>query len=911
MTENKMLIRGLPDIEAAERFLQQFTERHAKAAARLGQNDLLRLDVLTLASFSPLLASTMLQNPEYIVWLGRNRSSSILRSKEEMLESLARFSLTSSQIDTHIQLARFRRRELMRIFLQDIRGLATIAEITNEISNLADAILEHALRIARQELNNRYGFPLATDQKGRSKPVDFCIVSLGKLGSRELNYASDIDLLFIFSDEGTTAGGGSRSPVSNREYFAKLAEAVVELVGRQKGEGAAFRVDLRLRPHGRVGPLAMSLTEISRYYQEKAAMWERQVLIRCRTSAGDESLFKRFYSAVESSVFSPDEKIEEALENVRRSKQKIDSELIGRGGYDVKLGRGGIREIEFIAQALQLAHGGRDKWLRAPHTLISLRRLADRQLIAECDLTDLYEGYEFFRRVEHRLQMENGLQTHTVPDDPGRRQVLARRMGFTSVKDFNSALKRHADRVSDIFSRVFGPKAASGKAPANHPSDKRPPPRTLYEEHPKKRGATADQSTGSRVANKSFARVREVSWRAAEMAAADPELAKTISAAPIGDYHLFLLNAVRSADDFGQRLAALRQRWSQAILKIIAADVNHELALAEVKNRQTQLSEASIAAALFIAVKELERKFGIEIDELPIAILGLGKLGGGAMDYDSDLDIVIAYDDVDEPPFRNSALHKWGSVTSGEFYARAVEIFVNTLSALTRYGSLYRVDLRLRPFGKDGAMAIERQAFIEYMKNRAAIWELMAYVKLRGVGGKFAFAREVEYEIRGIVHDRARKVTPDLLSSETLAVRNRLERQMAPKSGHGEIDIKFGVGGMLDVYFATRFLQLRDDVRDDEIDRTTAHTLSQLRDRGSLLKPQYDVFLDAYRFLSRLDHVLRLTVGRRARIRPSDNVTTEKLAEFLGFDSAQTFLDALETHRTDIRRVFNAIVGSK
>ena len=156
-------------------------------------------------------------------------------------------------------LARFRRRELLRIYLQDIRGLNTIAEITEEISNLADAIFEYALRIARQALDNRYGSPQEIDEKGRSANAGFCIVALGKLGSKELNYSSDIDLLFLYSADGKTSGKGSRGKVSNREYFVKLSEYIVRLVGAQTGEGAAYRVDLRLRPHGRVGALAISL----------------------------------------------------------------------------------------------------------------------------------------------------------------------------------------------------------------------------------------------------------------------------------------------------------------------------------------------------------------------------------------------------------------------------------------------------------------------------------------------------------------------------------------------------------------------------------------------------------------------------------------------------------------------------
>ncbi|HLM01061.1 MAG TPA: hypothetical protein VK400_08380, partial [Pyrinomonadaceae bacterium] len=258
----EIFLKDLPDAESAERFFRQFSEQKPAEANKLLKNKGLLSDVLTLVAFSPLLATTILQNPQYISWLARRRSEAKNRDKEELLESLARFSLTNSQLEPAVLLARFRRRELMRIYLRDIRRLGTIAEITEEISHLADAILEHALGLARQEMNNRYGIPLETDEKGKARAARFSIVALGKLGSNELNYSSDIDLLFLYSSEGATSGRGSRGAVTNREYFVKLSEFIVKLVGGlSAGEGAAYRVDLRLRPHGRVGALAISVRD--------------------------------------------------------------------------------------------------------------------------------------------------------------------------------------------------------------------------------------------------------------------------------------------------------------------------------------------------------------------------------------------------------------------------------------------------------------------------------------------------------------------------------------------------------------------------------------------------------------------------------------------------------------------------
>ena len=391
------LIKDLPDPEAASQFVDRLKDAHAADHRKLLKNEALLSDILTLVAYSPLLATTLLQKPEYFWWLNRRRKDKGVRGKEELLESLARFSLINSVLEQQIIFARFRRRELLRIYLADIRRQLTIAETTEELSNLADAILEYALRSARQELDNRYGAPQEADDRGRQTQARFCIVTLGKLGSRELNYSSDIDLLFLYSGEGETSGSGNRGKITNREYFVKLSELIAKLIGEQTGEGATYRVDLRLRPHGKVGPLSMSVKDTVRYYQTEAADWERQVLIRCRPGAGDAELFADFYSQVGPHVYAESQSVGSALRSVRRSKQKIDLEHINSKGFDVKLGKGGIREIEFIAQALQLAYGGRDRWLRAPHTLISLSRLADRGLLQDSELSDLHNAYDFLR----------------------------------------------------------------------------------------------------------------------------------------------------------------------------------------------------------------------------------------------------------------------------------------------------------------------------------------------------------------------------------------------------------------------------------------------------------------------------------------------------------------------------------
>ncbi|MBX3290490.1 MAG: hypothetical protein KF855_14335 [Acidobacteria bacterium] len=900
MTATETILRDLPDPEAAERFIGQLAEKHPAQARRLEKDRSLFSDVVTVASHSPLLASTLLQNPEYIPWLSRKRAETVVRNKEELLESLARYSLTNSQLEPGVLLSRFRRRELLRIYLRDIRRLGTIAEITEEISNLADAILEHALRLAAQELDNRYGQPMETDEKGRSKRAEACIVSLGKLGSRELNYASDIDLLFLYSAEGSTAETGQRGAITNREYFIKLAETVIKLIGQPSGEGAAYRVDMRLRPHGRVGPLAASVADTIRYYRTEAAAWERQVLIRSRSSAGSEHLFQQFFKEVEPSVFSTDISVGDALRGVSGSKQKIDIENITSKRLNVKLGIGGIREIEFIAQALQLAYGGKDRWLRSPHTLITLSRLGDRGHLIESELTELADAYAFLRQAEHILQMENGLQTHSVPNDPEKRELLARRMHLSGRDELEQALQTHTGNVNRIFRRVFDNAGESG----NEASDLSSP--SVYEDV---NAPSFDPESGvytSENNENNFAHLAQNFPRIAAMLAGNADIANGLSTDRPEfldtDYRQILNDAIADASDLRSELSALRRAGRRCLLEILVRDAEEKLTLRESKTRQTRLAEAAMEAAITISKRELDRRYGPVSETFDLAIMGLGKLGGGGVDYDSDLDLVIVYES-------RSSKQPDGAPQPAELAQRAVEIFVNALSAVTREGSLYRVDLRLRPHGKDGPLTVSHEAFADYMQNSSAIWELLAFVKLRSVGGNPELAKHVEKEIREIIHQKAAQIDAKELAAETRRIRMGLQEQRADIRRSRDIDIKYGAGGMLDIYFATRFLQLKANLPDSDNDRSTSASLKLLKDSGSLTDSQYETLAEGYDFLSALDHQQRLTVGRATRLPVANKQAMETISHRMGSTSVDEFLGTLAVLMTDIRAVFDEITG--
>src|SRR5215510_8969179 len=471
-------IDTLPDPAGARVFLSRLQAEDPTFLESVNSNPLLASRLLTLAGHSPFLAETLLRHPEHISWLKAESERGLdrLKSLEQLSEELARFLTRTIDADESTTLTRFKRRELLRIYLRDCLGIATLSEITEELSNLADVILSYALSQAHQQMVNRHGAPLTRDERGRIETAEFAIAALGKLGCRELNYASDIDLLFLFSGNGKTAGDGRRadSAISNKEFFTAVADRVVQLIGRSASEGAVYRIDLRLRPYGRDGEMVCEIERAIEYYTRLADNWERQALIRARASAGNGLVVSNFLNSVRDTIFSRDA-LPDTLEHVRRAKENIDRKEAGRRrGYNVKLGRGGIREIEFIAQALQLRHGGREPWVRSAQTLIVLARLAEKQYLTDNERATLSSAYNFLRVVEHRLQMEHGAQTHTLPTGAERLNFLARRCGYLagdSTKAFLAELEAHTAEVRAIYHRVFetggGARSSQGAAPVD------------------------------------------------------------------------------------------------------------------------------------------------------------------------------------------------------------------------------------------------------------------------------------------------------------------------------------------------------------------------------------------------------------------------------------------------------------
>jgi glutamate-ammonia-ligase adenylyltransferase len=366
--------------------------------------------------------------------------------------------------------------------------------------------------------------------------------------------------------------------------------------------------------------------------------------------------------------------------------------------------------------------------------------------------------------------------------------------------------------------------------------------------------------------------------------------------------HLGELSAgVAIQQDFRAELNALRRAWSCLLVEIGARDAAGELQLRELNRLLTDLAVVAIDVALEIAQRELARRYGDLAAAPRLAVLGLGRLGSRGMDYGSDLDLVIVYDSEAPAPV--------AGLTHDEACARLAELLVTTLSTITRERYLYRVDLRLRPDGQKGPLVSGSESFITYLKKRAGFWEWLAYVKLRAVAGNLGFGRSLESSARQSIHELAHDADHDQLRAETLRLRDRLEKEKTKP--RGSINIKHGSGGMLDVYFAVRYLQLRDDVPDDDGDRSTPATLRRLLEAGSLNETTFVALDEGYALLRAVDHQLRLMLGRSGQLPAPDHPAFRDIARRLGYDAAGDLVQELTMRMSGIRKAYESVIRSE
>ena len=397
----------------------------------------------TVCATSQFFSEILIQNPEYFEFFSdpslRRRAKTAAQHYRDLQNLMRTCTSYGMKIDT---LRRYKQREVLRIGVMDILGVLDLPEVAQAFSDFADACVQIAYEIAHEELSGRYGM--------NGTPA-FAAIGMGKLGGRELNYSSDIDLIFVHHDEVGVTG-----KLTGAQYAERLAQEIVNVLARNTERGFVFRVDLRLRPEGRYGPPSRSLSSYRNYYESWAETWERQALIKARFVAGDPRVGEAFVRMAEEYTYQsyvPAEWVEDIRHNKRRLEQK--AALADETHTNVKIGEGGIRDIEFAVQLLQLLVGGQHPSVRTGNTLEALQRLRREGFLTSEEAIILRESYCFLRTVEHRLQILYEQQTQRLPADPRQLELLARRMGFEKAEYFRETYDRVRAQVRDIFLRVF------------------------------------------------------------------------------------------------------------------------------------------------------------------------------------------------------------------------------------------------------------------------------------------------------------------------------------------------------------------------------------------------------------------------------------------------------------------------
>ena len=868
------------------------------------------------------LGETLIRNCDLLHIFLREKKLDLSFSREEFSEALARYRSRSFDRDASLQLAGFKRREYVRIMLRDVLQIAPLAETTAEISALSDVLLEDALREAESAMERKYGLPQHVDPEGRTVNTPFAVLSLGKLGGNELNYASDIDLLFLFGDgrEPSTAA------ISSREYFIRLAQAMTEILSRPTAEGAVFRIDLRLRPQGNEGELAVSLSHALRYYAVTAHDWERQALIKVRYSAGNERLAREFIHKIQPQIYREQVNFA-AVKTALMTREKIDRKrrrqvaTSGQQGIDVKLDRGGIRDIEFLVQCLQRVYGGAEPWLRSGGTLFSLHKLHDKRHISGHDFHELTSAYSFLRHLEHRLQLRRGQQVHRLPQSDDELQILQRSMdavvaGRLRIQDLKSAVTERMAAVAEIYQRIIyqqQTREALEPAPGEEFQLQGVPATVADQSHdvlldrlskdaPQLFHAVRNYSQGSperknvlRFLNSAFAsseryaavvRERDVivsslalfesSEYLTDILVRSPEevstLAEVASTASVrSGASLFNLSGEESfsgrdpvfayvADSnaaHSEKIAMLRKHFRHCMFASGARDITEQRAVYASLAETTAAAEDAISAALGIA-------------EAPpgLAILALGRLGSREFDLLSDADLLFVCD-----PSRDRVV-----------LTRAAEQVSQALSAYTQEGMVFPVDTRLRPRGGEGELVVTPDQLEEYFAGEAQAWEALMYTKLRFIAGDAALARRVESAVevlfRRFAHDPG-------FPQAVRQMRKRLEDASAP-----EKSIRTSPGALYDADFLSSFLLVSHELRPK---------LGTLRDRlwrcsaAGVLEKQDAATLDHAGELCRtVEHVLRMVIGRNTRWLPSAEHARHAAEKLTSQILRQDFPDGLE-----------------
>jgi glutamate-ammonia-ligase adenylyltransferase len=902
-------VQASPDPVTTSRYLGRLRDQQPEAFDRITSSDSALQLLITVFSHSHFLSEEIIQHPDWLEELAFSVELHRSLSTVEFCDKLEEFLGSDPQaMPSALQLAVFRRRELLRILLRDVLEYCTLSETTEELSNLADAILDVTYRRIRQDLVRRFGMPQCDGAE-----CGFSVIALGKLGGRELNYSSDIDLMFIYSGNGETAGS---QPITNKEFFKKVANQYTELLSTYTAEGMCYRVDLRLRPDGRLGEVCLSLDGAKAYYANRARDWELQMLIKARVAAGEPGPGRELLDFVEPKTYQSTLDFS-AVEQVSETRARIGEKLALRmaqrnakpGGnveLDVKLARGGIRDIEFLVQCLQRLHGGTQPWVRHGGTLLALARLRDKDLLSDSEYSRLASAYQFLRHLEHRLQFADDRQTHTLPSRHDELEMLARRMPLSQLGRSVSAekllrqLNIHLEEVQETYDRVIhsqqplyynaAPTAPERqRARAGSAVAAEIPTSNLIRFLDQLAPGLADTIAKSgmrrghkhfeiflekvvttpqylRILNDNQAAGRDVidifenSPHFAEELIRYPEaiaqLAHMREEGAVGPDYVAICTAIRDATD-------LRRYFRREMLRIQAESICLHVPIFTTLQRTSDLADAVIHSAYRMAVEQVMASHPpVQSGYVPndqLMVIAMGRLGMREFDLGSDADLNFVLPDSESGELR--------------FWTRVAERTIDIITAYTGEGILFAVDTRLRPNGRQGELVQLVCAYKDYMAHRAEAWEGITYMKSRAVVGDAASATTFLHEIQEV--DWRRYGQSGRSRGDLRTMRARLESQQGAHN-----PLKAGAGGYYDIDFALMYLRLKSAGIFFKV-LNTPERIDVIEKMGHLERQDAEFLQNAATFYRAIDHGLRVYSGHAEGKLPNSEAHLEVLTNLV------------------------------
>ncbi len=946
-------------------------ERYADAAGALPADPELLDALVLLCGASPMLAGLLARAPHLL----SRAAGGALRGRDEvgLRRVLARAAARLDPDDApgfHRLLRQLRAREVVRISLRDLRRVR-MSDVTGELSALATACLDAAIRFHDRRLRARHGAPAGLE--GREPGAGFCALAMGKLGACELNFSSDIDLIYVYGADGTTTG---EAPVTHFAYHAKLAELVTESIATPTDDGFVFRVDLNLRPDGRSGPIVNSVRAAELYYQSYGRSWERNALVKARPAAGDVAVGEELLRLLEPFVWRRSLDLE-IVSEIQAMKARIDARAGAEGKADLKLGRGGIREVEFFVSALQLLHGGKNREVRERAVLPALDRLLFAGIVPARDRDALADAYLFLRRAEHRVQMVDGRQTHALPPAE-ERLALARAMGFSSLERFEEVLAHHRERVASLFADLLGRGAGEVKLDPELAllSDPQVPDERRAEIALRRGLADPDRALAALDA---LGRRRTPFSPNGDPAAAVALLQEAL-ATPDPDQALgFLADfaaALPNAEPYF-RLLAGEHRLARLLLSLFgSSDFLSKRFL-----RHPELLDTLLREDTFISVKGAET-FRFELEERFEALRRHGDEGSDALledelaalrRYKNEEVLRIAVHDIagalplpgvaeqlsdlaevslqrclelaetearakDRLPRERLCVVAMGKLGGRELgyhsdldliflyrdppagihgeHARLAQRLMSFLQVPLREGYLYKTDTRLRPSGNQGALVTSAGGFARYHTGRGGdapvrsqLWERQALLRARFVAGDAALFDEVREAVL-VPAIWTRPADRTQLAAEIRRMRERIEAEIGKEAVRGP-NPKAGRGGLMDIEFAAQFLQLAHGHAHPSV-RTpsTPQALKRLREAGLLREQDFQALERGYEFLRRLDLRLRIVHDYTVDHLPQGRGLLQ-LARRLGYygdDPSARFAAEYQRVTSAVRTAFDEVV---